>query len=107
MYWHRFESLTHAMRAIGGWIDFYNHQRPHLALRMKTPAQAYALAARPVQEVVGHYTCAGASSTVPHGGLGGFDTGSKRTKRPMTHGFGLPPEACAAGNVARPKRGAE
>ncbi|SDG10955.1 putative transposase [Dyella sp. 333MFSha] len=42
---HRFESLTHAMRTIGDWIHFYNHQRPHQALKMKTPAQAYALAA--------------------------------------------------------------
>ncbi len=42
---HRFESLTHAMRTIGDWIHFYNHQRPHQALKMKTPAEAYALAA--------------------------------------------------------------
>ncbi|MCD9030113.1 IS3 family transposase [Luteimonas sp. BDR2-5] len=41
----RFESLTHASRAIGDWIHFYNHQRPHQALGMKTPAQAHALAA--------------------------------------------------------------
>ncbi|WP_275436849.1 integrase core domain-containing protein [Comamonas aquatica] len=27
------------------WISFYNHQRPHQALKMKTPAQAFALAA--------------------------------------------------------------
>ena len=31
--------------AIGDWIGFYNHQRPHQALGMKTPAEAYALAA--------------------------------------------------------------
>jgi putative transposase len=42
---HRFESLTHASRSIGDWIHFYNHQRPHQALGMKTPAEAYALAA--------------------------------------------------------------
>lgn len=42
---HRFESLTHAMRTIADWIHFYNHQRPHQALKMKTPAEAYALAA--------------------------------------------------------------
>lgn len=35
---HRFESLTHAMRTIGDWIHFYNHQRPHQAPKMKTPA---------------------------------------------------------------------
>lgn len=42
---HRFESLQHASRVISDWISFYNHQRPHQALKMKTPAQAFALAA--------------------------------------------------------------
>ena len=42
---HRFESLQHASRVIGDWIGFYNHQRPHQALNMKTPAEAFALAA--------------------------------------------------------------
>lgn len=41
----RFDSIHHAARAIGDWIGFYNHQRPHQALKMKTPAQAFALAA--------------------------------------------------------------
>ena len=42
---HRFESLQHAMRVIGDWIQFYNSRRPHQALGMKTPDEAYALAA--------------------------------------------------------------
>lgn len=42
---HRFENQRHALRVIGDWIQFYNHRRPHQALGMKTPAQAYALAA--------------------------------------------------------------
>lgn len=42
---HRFETLQHASRVIGDWIGFYNHRRPHQALGMKTPAQAFALAA--------------------------------------------------------------
>jgi len=42
---HRFESIQHASRAIGDWIRFYNHRRPHQALKMKTPAEAFALAA--------------------------------------------------------------
>lgn len=42
---HRFETQQHASRVIGDWIGFYNHRRPHQALDMKTPAQAYALAA--------------------------------------------------------------
>ncbi|HZF98715.1 MAG TPA: integrase core domain-containing protein [Pseudoxanthomonas sp.] len=33
------------MRVIGDWIQFYNHRRPHQTLGMKTPAEAYALAA--------------------------------------------------------------
>jgi putative transposase len=42
---HRFETQQHAARIIESWIDFYNHRRPHQALAMKTPAEAYALAA--------------------------------------------------------------
>jgi putative transposase len=33
----RFDSIQHATRAIGDWISFYNHKRPHQALAMKTP----------------------------------------------------------------------
>ena len=42
---HRFESVQHASRIIADWILFYNTQRPHQVLKMKTPAEAYALAA--------------------------------------------------------------
>jgi putative transposase len=35
----------HASRIISDWITFYNHRRPHQSMGMKTPAQAYALAA--------------------------------------------------------------
>jgi putative transposase len=42
---HRFEPLQHASRLIGDGIHFYNHRRPHQALNMKTPAEAFALAA--------------------------------------------------------------
>jgi putative transposase len=42
---HRFETLQHASRVIADWISFYNHRRPHQALGMRTPAEAYALAA--------------------------------------------------------------
>lgn len=42
---HRFERLQHASRVIGDWIGLYNYQRRHHALGMKTPAEAYALAA--------------------------------------------------------------
>lgn len=42
---HRFETLQHASRVIGDWIRFYNTRRPHQALGMKTPAEAFALVA--------------------------------------------------------------
>lgn len=42
--WKHFETLQHASRVIGDWIGFYNHRRPHQALGMKTPAEAFALA---------------------------------------------------------------
>lgn len=45
VYRHRFESLQHASRLIGDWIQLYNHRHPHQALNMKTPAEAFALAA--------------------------------------------------------------
>jgi putative transposase len=41
---HRFESLQHASRVISDWISFYNQRRPHQALGMKTPQQAYRYA---------------------------------------------------------------
>ena len=42
---HRFESIQHATRVIGDWISFYNNRRPHQALAMRTPAEAFRLAA--------------------------------------------------------------
>ena len=41
----RFDSIRRATRAISDWTSFYNHRRPHQALDMKTPAEAFALAA--------------------------------------------------------------
>ncbi len=41
---HRFETLQHASRVIGDWIRFDSEERRHQARRMKTPAEAYALA---------------------------------------------------------------
>ena len=42
---HRFESMAHARRTIADWIRFYNHRRPHQALAMRTPNEAFGLAA--------------------------------------------------------------
>lgn len=39
------DRVRNRTRAIGDWIGFYNHRRPHQALDMKTPAEAFALAA--------------------------------------------------------------
>ncbi|MEP1444205.1 MAG: integrase core domain-containing protein [Hyphomicrobiales bacterium] len=41
----RFESLAHANQTIGIWIQFYNHKRPHQALAMRTPNEAFKLVA--------------------------------------------------------------
>lgn len=38
---HRFDSIQHAARVIGDWIGFYNNRRPHQALAMRTPAEAF------------------------------------------------------------------
>ncbi|WP_370576995.1 integrase core domain-containing protein [Paracoccus sp. PAR01] len=45
MHRQRFESLAHATRAIGDWIQFYNNRRPNRGLAMLTPAEAFSLAA--------------------------------------------------------------
>jgi len=52
---HRFETLQHASRVIADWVSFYNNRRPHQALGMKTPAEAFALAASVEQVQLGHY----------------------------------------------------
>ena len=36
-----FESLAAAQQALDGWVDSYNHQRPHQALDMATPAALF------------------------------------------------------------------
>ena len=38
---YRFETIQHASRVLGDWITFYNHQRPHQALGMKTPVATF------------------------------------------------------------------
>ena len=45
MYTLLLESLQHASRVISDWISFYNQRRPHQALGMKTPVEAFKLAA--------------------------------------------------------------
>jgi len=38
---HRVESLAHASRVIGDWIQVYTHRRPHQALAMRPPNEAF------------------------------------------------------------------
>lgn len=52
---HRFESAQHLSRIIADWILFYNTQRPRQVQKMKTPAEAYALAVQLEQKGLGHY----------------------------------------------------
>ena len=35
--------IQHANRVLSDWIQFYNEVRPHQALGMKIPTEAYAL----------------------------------------------------------------
>lgn len=45
IYHHRFESIRNAESIIGSWIKFYNEERPHQSLGMKSPAKSFRLAA--------------------------------------------------------------
>ncbi|WP_421780370.1 integrase core domain-containing protein [Falsirhodobacter deserti] len=46
-------SIQHAARAIAGWVQFYYTRRPHQALAMQTPAEAFKAAAYPEQIQLG------------------------------------------------------
>jgi putative transposase len=41
VYLHDLEDGFAAQRVIGGWLEFYNEQRPHSALAGRTPEEAY------------------------------------------------------------------
>lgn len=41
IYQNRYESLTQARLSIGQWVTYYNEERPHQSLKMKTPADYY------------------------------------------------------------------
>lgn len=45
LWMHNFASLEEARKALKAWFRYYNEQRPHQALKMKTPRQTYQLAA--------------------------------------------------------------
>ena len=41
VYFHAFETGSAARSGIGRWIDFYNTERPHSALGVRTPVTAH------------------------------------------------------------------
>jgi len=41
VYLREYESVIEAVEGIGGWFQFYNHDRPHQGLGDRTPAEAY------------------------------------------------------------------
>jgi putative transposase len=41
VYLKEYESVTGAEEGIGGWFQFYNHERPHQGLGNRTPAEVY------------------------------------------------------------------
>lgn len=45
IYLHRFESIKHAQIVLANWIRFYNEERPHQSLGMKTPSNSFKLVA--------------------------------------------------------------
>jgi hypothetical protein len=51
-----FDSIQHATRAIGDWVSFDNNRRPHQALELKMPAEAYVLAAQTEKIPRGRYS---------------------------------------------------
>jgi transposase InsO family protein len=47
-----FRSLSEAQLAFDDWRNIYNHQRPHQALQMTTPATHYRMSPRPYPETL-------------------------------------------------------
>ncbi len=42
VYLQEFDSVMQAKQAIGQWIDFYNHIRPHSVFEGRTPGEVYS-----------------------------------------------------------------
>ena len=42
VYLKAYETVAEGRRGIGGYFNFYNHQRPHQALARLTPDEVYA-----------------------------------------------------------------
>ena len=41
VYLHEYATLRHARKRLGGYLAFYNHQRPHQSLQYRTPSEVY------------------------------------------------------------------
>jgi putative transposase len=41
VYLKAYESVSHARRSIGDYLNLYNHKRPHSSLSDQTPDEAY------------------------------------------------------------------
>ena len=41
VYIHNYDTVQEAIRDIGNYIDFYNHERPHQSLGYRTPGEVY------------------------------------------------------------------
>jgi putative transposase len=48
VYLHAYDSVAEARAAIGGWITFYNDERPHQALGYRTPSEVFGDRPQPV-----------------------------------------------------------
>ncbi len=55
IYHHRFENIRHAELVIADWTRFYNDERPHQLLGMKSPSESFKLAIYGEQNLMGHY----------------------------------------------------
>ena len=41
VYIHNYDTVQEAIRDIGNYVDFYNHERPHQSLGYRTPGEVY------------------------------------------------------------------
>lgn len=52
VYLHDYGTPLEARGGIGAWFEFYNHTRPHQALRYRTPAEVYGIGKRGISGIV-------------------------------------------------------
>jgi len=47
VYLHDYQTWAEAMNGLGNYFTFYNHARPHQALKWRTPAEVYGVKPTP------------------------------------------------------------